>query len=208
MVRLAKTAMKMLCLSSLLFTSNLFAATCFEKSPNFINLGEEYYDFEEPLKLSNAEQNQIEAIFRQVHDERKWRGQGTHIECFGTDNAPEEQVNNLKLRVKTESNENLHIAFNAEIKNLDNGITRNERLDILGNTPIFSFESKGSNHFTFTEKYRSASGAVKQNSKRFTRLVENLYEIKLNGSQFQFIKNYYINGVFVARDEWYLSPSR
>lgn len=186
------------------FTSNVIAATCYDQSQGLMNEGEEYYNLEEPVTLSNDEQNQIKSLFKQLQG--KWKGNGIHIECLGPDNAPEEQINNVKLRIKTESNGPLHIAFNSEIKNLKNSVTRTDRMDLLGTTPAFSFKSLGQNHLTFSEKYRSASGGIKNGNKRFTRLIENVYEIKLNGSHFKLIKTYYINGIYVAKDEWNLQP--
>jgi hypothetical protein len=203
MNRLAKTAMKMLCLSALLFTSNIFAA-CYDKSPSFKALGEEYYNLEEPLTLSNEEQNQVKSLFKQLRG--KWSGKGTHIDCLGPDSAPREKVSRLKLRVKMESKNTMHVAFNSEIKNLESGVTRKEKIDILGKIPVFTFVILGPNHIKFTEKYRSASGVVKQNKKRFTRLVENIYELNKMGEKLHFVKRYYINGIYVGTDEWHLSP--
>lgn len=205
MPRSAKACIRTLILSVLVFTSNAFAATCYERSPNLDSLGDEYYNLDEPMTLSNVQQDQVKTLFRQLRD--KWRGAGTHMECLGPDDAPEEKVFATQLWAKTESNNPLHIAFNTKIKNLDNGVSYTERTDLLGNTPVFSFESISTNHIVFAEKYRSATGVVKKNKTRFTRLVENIYDISLNNDKFHFIKLYYINGIYVAKDEWHLYPA-
>lgn len=220
----AKTCIKVIFVCTLFLSSIATAATCYDPSPNLANQGDEYYNLEEPITLSNAEQDQIQSLFEQLRG--NWNGQGTHLECLGPDSAPEERLNNVKLSLKTESNNSQHIAFNAEIKNLGNRVTRQEKIDLIGQTPIFAFESIANNHIVFSEKYRTASGVVKQNKKpltsektstasgtekknkkRFTRLIENVYEINLTGNNLHFIKYYYINGIYVAKDDWLLNAS-
>ena len=219
----ARTCIKLIFLSTILLSKSVIAASCYDPSPNLADQADEYYNLEEAITLSNEEQNQIKALFEQLRG--NWTGQGTHSECYGPDSAPDERINQVKLKLKTESNNALHIAFNTEIKNTDNGITRQERMDLIGPNPIFSFEAIADNHIVFSEKYRTATGVLKQNKKpstseknntpsevekqkkkRFTRLVENVYEIKLMENQFHFIKYYYINGIYVAKDDWLLSP--
>ncbi|HSR01560.1 MAG TPA: hypothetical protein VLM20_02100, partial [Methylophilaceae bacterium] len=163
-----------------------------------------YYNLEKAIALSNDEQNKIKSLFEELRG--SWSGQGTHTECFGPDSAPEERTSNVKLNLKTESNNALHIAFITEIKNMDNGITRQERINLIGKNPIFSFDAIANNHIIFSEKYRSASGVPQKDKKRFTRLIENVYEIKLMDNELLFIKYYYINGVYVAKDDWLLNP--
>jgi hypothetical protein len=204
-MQVAKTCIKSVFLCSVFLTNTAIAASCYDPSPNLADQGDEYYNLERPIALSNAEQNQIKFLFEQLRG--NWAGQGTHTECFGLDSAPEERVSNVKLNLKTESNDPLHIAFNAEVKNMDNGVTTPERVDLIGQNPLFSFDVIADNHITFSEKYRSASGVAKQSKKRLTRLIENIYEIKLTGNQLHFIKYYYLNGVYVAKDDWVLNSS-
>ena len=203
MITSAKVGIRTLLLCVLFLASNAFATDCYEKSPNFANQEDEYYNFENPITLSNDEQNQVNSLFKQLRG--KWKGKGIHIECLGPDNAPEERKNNTKIKTKAESGGSLSLSFNSEIKNLDNSVTHNERTDLLGNNPIFSFESRGSHHIVFAEKYRSSNTTRNHDNKRFSRLVENVYEIKLNNGQLHLIKLYYINGIYVAKDEWNLS---
>lgn len=203
-MQVASTCIKSLFLCAIFMTNTVIAATCYDPSPNLADQADEYYNLEKAITLSNAEQNQIKSIFEQLRG--NWSGQGTHTECYGSDSAPDERVSQVKLKLKTESNNALHIAFNTEIKNTDNGITRQERIDLIGPNPIFSFEAIADNHIVFSEKYRTATGVVKQDKKRFTRLVENIYEIELTRNQLHFIKYYYINGVYVAKDDWLLNP--
>ena len=220
----ARTCIKLIFLCTIFFSKSVIAASCYDPSPNLAYQADEYYDLEKAITLSNEEQNQIKSLFEQLSG--KWTGQGTHSECYGPDSAPDERINQVKLKLKTESNNALHIAFNTEIENTDNGITRQERMDLIGPNPIFSFEAITDNHIVFSEKYRTATGVLKPNKKpstsdkntnqsevekqkkkRFTRLVENVYEIKLMDNQLHFIKYYYINGVYVAKDDWLLDPT-
>ncbi len=198
------TCIKLIFLCTILLSKSVTAASCYDPSPNLADQADEYYNLEEAITLSNEEQNKIKSLFEQLRG--NWTGQGTHSECFGPDSAPDERTNQVKLKLKTESNNAMHIALNAEIKNTENGITRQERMDLIGPNPLFSFEAMTDNHIIFSEKYRTATGLVKQNKKRLTRLVENVYEIKLMENQFHFIKYYYINGVYVAKDDWLLNP--
>ncbi len=219
----ARTCIKLIFLFTILLSKSVIAASCYDPSPNLVDQGDEYYNLEEAITLSNDAQNQIKSLFEQLRG--NWIGQGTHSECYGSDSAPDERINQVKLKLKTESNNALHIVFNTEIKNIDNGITRQERINLIGKNPIFSFETMTDNHIVFSEKYRTSTGVLKQNKKpstteknstpsenekqkkkRFTRLVENVYEIKLINNRLLFIKYYYINGVYVAKDDWLLDP--
>ncbi len=200
----ARTCIKLIFLCAFLLSKSVIAASCYDPSPNLGDQGDEYYNLEEAITLSNDAQNQIKSLFEQLRG--RWSGQGTHMECFGPDSAPEERISNIKLNLKTESNDSLHIAFNTEIKNSDNGVTTSERIDLIGQNPIFSFDAVANNHIIFSEKYRSASGVAKKDKKRFTRLIENIYEIKLMNNQLHFSKHLYLNGTYVAKDDWLLDP--
>lgn len=199
MMQVTKSFIKLVLMCAFLISNIANGAGCFEPSPNLEALGDEYYDLDKEITLANDAKDLIEALFESIHG--NWKGNGVHIECFGTENAPEERTDDIKITVKTELSQPLNLVLNVEVNYIKDGITQGDRINLIGTTPLYAFESVDTNHITFYEKYRSSTG------KKFSRLVENFYEIKLNGNNLHLIKIYYINGIYVAKDDWLLNPT-
>lgn len=199
MMQVTKTFIKLLFICTFLNSTIANAAGCFEPSPNLTALGDEYYDLDKEITLANDDKDLIEAVFESIHGH--WKGNGVHIECFGTENAPEVRTDDIKITVKTELSQPLNLVLNVEVNYINDGITQGDRINLIGTTPLYAFESVDTNHITFYEKYRTASGSNR------SRLVENFYDIKLNGNNLHFTKIYYINGIYVAKDDWLLNPT-
>lgn len=234
---LKKNIPAILILSTLVFTHHATAKDCYEKSPNFSDQGEEYYNLEEPITLSNKDQDQIKSLFRKI--EGKWKGALISTECKGSDNAPKLKIREGIVTAKIKSNTGTGLIAKATLSYPQKRIKRAENLSLLGKAPIFGFDFPDKNHFVFSEKYRRANVKRKTSKKttsntgnifsrifstitgnatvanntnkpsktRTSRLIEIIYDINLNAGTLTFTRSYYTNGVYTGEERWVMYPS-
>lgn len=180
-------------LSMLLYTNNVAATKCYEKSPNLISLKDKYYNLETIKILTAEEKTKLNTLFDKIEGE--WKGDLIHIECKGPDSAPRRRSKTASIEsiIKLKSNNN--VTFSAN-KSYTNNVTRNEILTLLGDLRIFELEFLNMNSIVFSERGR------KKNVTKGSRLTETIYKITLNHDSLIFVRSYYSYGVFVAEEKW------
>lgn len=179
-------------LSTLIFSNDIVAKDCYEKSPNLISLKDKYYDIDVIKKLSDDDKTKLNTLFDKI--EGKWKGESSYSECKGPDRAPKivSKSFTIESSIKLDSNSNLIISAK---KSYSNNVTKREVITLLGNLRIFELKLS-KNTLIFSERARL------RNVNKSSRMVETIYEITLNSNSLIFIRSYYSNGVFVAEEKW------
>lgn len=180
-------------LSMLIYTKNVSAKDCYEKSPNLTTLKDKYYDVDTVKVLSDIEKTKLENLFDKIKG--KWEGESTYTECKGPDRAPRKESKNSAIVVKIKSNSIDNLLIVAK-KSYPNNITKYDGLELLGDLRISEFNFLNDNSLVFSER------AFKKNDNGSSRFVETIYEITFNRKSLILIRNYYSNGVFVAEEKW------
>lgn len=182
-----------LLLSMFIYTTNVTAMDCYEKSPNFISLKDKYYDVETVKVLSDIEKIKLENLFDNIKG--KWEGESTYTDCTGPDRAPRKKIKKAAIDVKIKSNSNDSLLIVAK-KSYPNNITKYDGLELLGDIRIFEFNFLNDNNLFFSER------AFKKNDNGSSRHTETIYKITFKRKSLILVRNYYSNGVLVAEDKW------
>jgi hypothetical protein len=200
-----------LLLSSYLFTNHALASECYEQSPNLINLGDEYYDFDNIKVFSNDEKEKLNHLFTQLSG--KWEGKSKIVDCYGPDNDAEKKVKAAIIKTETQRSSSGSLTMNVKQKIIEDRTNNTEVLTLLDPTNTFQFQFLSDTHLIFSEKYRRGS-IIKKDTKdkdkdkiqklRSSRLIENIYELSLDGGSFTLLRSYYTNGVYTGGEEWTL----
>ena len=140
-----------LLLSTIIFTNHVVASECYEQSPNLVNLGDKYYDFDNIKTFSNEEKEKLAILFSKLSG--KWKGKSIMIDCVGPDNAPEKKLKNAIIKTDNLQNSNVSLTLNFNQKILEDRVNNAESLTLLDPSNIFEFEFKSDDHIIFSEKY-------------------------------------------------------
>lgn len=147
-----KTNIAAVLMLSIPFCANAAAGDCYEKSPNLINIGSEYYNLENTTTLSAEEKQRANNLFTKINGE--WKGEATILECSGPDNAPKTKISKATVRLKANFTSNGSLNLNANKSYIKERLNRPESLVLLSDTPFFEFEFISNDHFIFYEKFR------------------------------------------------------
>jgi len=185
----------LLCIS--LFTSIVNASVCFEKSPNFVNLNDEYFNIENGHLLTDIEKRTLSTFFEKIDD--RWEGDVFITECTGSDEEPVEENLAATLDTSVTFESNGYLSILADMVNKKEKISGQKTLNLLGNVNAFYADFTGSSSIVYSERYlrRNAGGGGAQH-------IENIYHIIYSGDSLTINFSYYISGVLTAREEWSL----
>lgn len=141
-----------LILSTLICANQAIAKDCYEKSPNWTASDDTYYDLDKTVTLTNEEQNKVNNLFNKVTG--KWKGNITYIECRGPDSAPETKMRKGLVTAQIKSATKNSLAIEAHFNYIKDRIKQSESIELLGNSPVFTFKFIDDDHLSFSEKYR------------------------------------------------------
>lgn len=187
----------------LAFTHHAAASECYDASPNLTSLGDQYYDFDQFKTFSNDEQDQLNAFFKRLSG--KWEGHSIIIDCFGPDTDPEKKVKNATIKAKNKAHQKNSLQIKYTQRIIEDRVNKSELMTLLDNNSVFEFTFLSDNHLAFSEKYRKGNYVKGKKKKSYrNRLVETIYEVKLNGDVFTLFRSYYSNGVYTGEEKWTL----
>jgi len=137
-------------LSTLLISHLSFAASCYEQSPNYVSLGDKYYDIENNTPLTASDKKIVNTSLKKMVG--NWEGKGTLFQCLGPESAPIAETKQFTLlaKVSTNSSNELHVdaekyLLNEKIKSQDHlfffGAANNYRSALITSNKIILVES-------------------------------------------------------------------
>ena len=179
------------------FGNNVHALSCYEKSPNYVNLADEYFNLESPRYLSDKDKEMLNTLYSKI--EGKWEGELQEIECKGPDSNPRMEYDNYELNAEISPTSNAGLTIRAEKYNVTQKIRKGTTVTLLNNTPTFEFNFVTDDHLIFSDRYR------RRNVNGSSRLNEYIHEIKINGNTLEIKISLYVNGVHVSEEIWTLT---
>lgn len=183
-------------LIALFSLSSVQALTCYEKSPNYIALGDAYFDVEDNLILTSQDEKAAKSLLKTLKG--KWRGHIVETECTGPDRSPEEKTKQIDVKAKWFTSSTSLLALNLNKKYLEGedvkiGYTKGGKLELLNKDTIFDFTISG-NQINATEKQRRNF-----DDRSNSRLVEIFSSIIVGENSVMIELTHYSNGVYVLK---------
>ena len=186
-----------LILSMAALSNNAQALTCYEKSPNYSNLGDEYFNLETPRVLSDNDREMLNALYSKI--EGDWEGELREIECKGPDSNPRMEYNNYELNADITPSTNGGLTIRADKYDATKKIRKGTTIKLLDNTSTFEFNFVTGDHLVFSDRFR------RRNVSGGSRLNEYINDIKINGDTLEITISLYVNGVYVSEEIWTLT---
>jgi len=186
-----------LMLSMTALSNNAQALNCYEKSPNFTTLGDEYFNIENPRVLSDNDREMLNALYSKI--EGKWEGELREIECKGPDRNPRQEHSNFELTAEIIPTTNGGLTIRADKYDATQKIRKGTTIELLDNTSTFEFNFVTSDHLIFSDRYR------RRNANGSSRLNEYINDIKINSDTLEITISLYANGVHVSEEIWTLT---
>lgn len=202
MIKTAKLFFSVLLVSTFTWNQAAFAQACYDQSPNLTSQGDDYYNFDKPVKLTSRENKQLTQLLKRM--DKAWKGSLQQIDCIGPDQAPERNTKKAKVNVKANLDSSTRLAVYAEKRFIKNGVNNSDHFVIPSLENTFELSLEG-NTLTFAEKYRKANVARGDSKRRSSRLVETIYKIAAIGNTLKVVRSFYSNGVFVGEEKWMLT---
>lgn len=162
------------------------AQQCFEPSPNFMALGDAYFNINDAEELNG--ENPAVQFLQTLEDE--WRGSVDEIECYGSDENP--RLEERKADVTADISQSSSALLVADLtKTYRHGTVSGDKVFLLDKTSVFNMQAL-KNEVRATERLRR----VWANSG--SQLIEIFSTIRLVTDDQLFIDwQMYSNGVFV-----------
>jgi len=182
--------------SLFIIMNNVFAKECYEKSPNLVQLKDDYFKFTPNIKISDKDRVLLNELYKNIKGQ--WKGSILHTACKGPDKAPTKTLKEVDATVEFYTTNN-YLVINSKRFKDDRSIGKQRKLRLLGDEGLFNFKFINNNSLVFTEIL------FKKNATSGTRLLESLYELELNGDKITFTIVDYVNGVFVFDEKWSLT---
>jgi len=158
-------------LSTLLVSNISFAASCYEKSPNLISLGDQYFDLENTKSLTHSDKNALNSALKKMVG--NWKGKGSTFQCIGPELDPtaENKPFTLSAKITTNASNELHIETEKHLT--DEKIRFYEHLFFFGDVNSYQSVSITANKIVFEEKFRPETGKPKPETERETAESES-----------------------------------
>jgi len=195
-------------LSTLLVSHFSFAASCYEKSPNYDLLGDKYFDLDNNVPLTDSDKRILNSSLRKLVG--NWKGIGSTFECVGPERDPIAENNKFTLLAKifTNSSDELHV--DAEKQFLVDESKSNDRLFFFGANSYRTI-SITPNKIVLIESFRQVrikNGSEKNPNKKalskFRPFYELIHTIEHSGTHFDYNLRRYINGSLAIEERWQL----
>ncbi len=181
-------------LGTLLVSNTSFAASCNERSPNLISLGDNYYDLD-VVPLTPEDRKAIISIAKKMVGH--WKGEGTRFQCTGSDEDPgvENSTISLTANIAIDSSGALQINTEKYIKE--------ERVRFQDTLVLFSNLAEQSaaiipNGFEVIEKFRSKT------NEKYRPLTEIIHSVTYSRQSLIYTLSIYANGYLAEQEHWKL----
>ncbi len=193
MIRSNHTGIAML-LSALLISNISIAASCYERSPNLISLGDQYYDLD-VVPLTPEERKAIIAIAKKMVGH--WRGEGTLFQCIGPDDNPVVENRTLSLTA------NMAIDASGALQITTEKYIKEDNMRFTDNLVLFSNLAEQSasiipDGFEVIEKFRPKT------NEKYRPLTEIIHSVTYGQSNLTYRLSRYINGYLAIEERWEL----
>lgn len=170
------------------FSFNAQALNCEEKSPQLIQQGDEYYNFEENIPLTRQQIKSIETMFSDLN--RRLEGSSVVIECINKNGSFEQivKVQEIKANVKVESDGKIVMTLSAYLPSERRGFE--EVIEYLNSNSTYILKELTANQMQVISRYRRVNGAGTSS------LHEIVADISVNKDALSIQSTLFINGYF------------
>ncbi|MGI9275617.1 MAG: hypothetical protein ACR2PT_12325 [Endozoicomonas sp.] len=178
----------------------LQAFTCYEKSQDLIRLGDDYYDMDNPVELTDKTRKNLKTLYKRLTGE--WTGHIEEIDCKGPESAPRQELkaHTASTTITPGLSDSLKLRFEKYSK--EENVTRNELLELVSPDIIFDIQAS-KNSIRLQEKYRISSAdnfirdfdpTDRRRLKRGPIFYERLIDLKTARNTLSITIRYFING--------------
>ncbi len=194
-------------LSALLASHSSFATSCYEESPNYVLLGDKYYDLDNSKPLTADDKKRINVIVKNLAG--NWKGTGSTFQCIGSELNPAVKNEPLILTAKLSTNSSNELHIDIEKYHVDEKFKSDEHPFYFGNANSYQSVSVTANKIVIEERLRHAIMQVKSNigkkdQKNFNQFYEMLHSIEHGEKHFNYTLRKYINGRLAIEERWKL----
>lgn len=168
--------------------------TCYQLSPNAVELGEAYYALDREIKLTDEAETALTQALKTLSG--NWQGTLIETSCTGSDEAPKKEVIKLKTTANLSINSKDELRIEAQKHGYANDIERGETIILFNREGIYNFRS-GDNAIISAEKIRLAANKA-------SRLLETISHLSFNDDTLALTIDIYSNGVYVQTLEFLL----
>ena len=179
------------------FVNSSHAMNCFEKSPNYKDLEDEYFNIEKTREFSDKEKDLLNDVLKKA--EGKWKGFSKEINCKGSDKHPRQEIKKADLIAQTRYMSSGDLSIQLEKYFSEDKIRKIQTINLFKGVRVFEFNFKGESGFTFSERYRRMIANGK------TRLVEIIRDIEIKEKRLVLKTAVFVNGVYVSEEIFTLS---
>ncbi|MCF6354231.1 MAG: hypothetical protein L3J26_03870 [Candidatus Polarisedimenticolaceae bacterium] len=181
-------------LSALLVSNISSAASCNERSPNLILLGDKYYDLD-VVPLTPKDRKVIISIAKKMVGH--WKGEGTRFQCTGSDEDPGVENRTISLTANIAINSSGALQINTE------KYIKEERVRFQDTLMLFSNLAEQTaaivpDGFEVIEKFRPKT------NEKYRPLIEIIHRITYSRQNLIYTLSVYANGYLAEQEHWKL----
>jgi len=195
-------------LSTFLVSHPGFAASCYEKSPNYDLLGDKYFDLDNSTPLTASDKKILDSSLRKIVG--NWKGIGSTFECVGPELDPVAENNKFTLSAKISTNSSNELHVDVEKQLLVDKSKSNDHLFFFGANSYRTI-SITPNKIILVESFRqvriknrSEKDPNKKAREKFRPFYELIHTIEHSGTHFDYNLRRYINGSLAIEERWQL----
>ncbi len=180
-----------------LYSHNVMAASCDEKSPAYVAQGDKYFDIENVAKITEKQKKAIKKIFSRVKTNLK--GKGNTAVCFVGENGKlDKQLEPEKYKAKFSVQADGVISLSIDAEKLKQRVTYNETFTFFNTYSMFVIKKITDNSVEAVSKYRISRSAKGAGGKKITKSIlrEEIVKLTSHGKGFKIKSTTYVNGYF------------
>ncbi len=163
---------------------------CFEASPAFKQLNDDYYDLSQGIELLPSEVKQVQTLTKKLKG--KWQGSLEEIYCYGSDQSP--RIKNSKNKVEaiiTSDSKDL-LVINLEVFDQGKGSNKKDKLYIVTKGQLYQLQLSEGN-IESNRKVKASSGMFSK------RIRESVISLSFKQRTMILVADFYSQGHFEAR---------
>jgi len=180
-----------------LYSFNVMAASCDEKSPTYVEQGDKYTDIEDVARITEKQKESLKKIFSTVKTNLK--GTGSTTVCFVDENGKmDKHVEAEKYKAKFSLQDNGVITLSIDAEKLKQGATYNESQTFFNTYSMFVIKKITDNSVEAISKYRISRSAKGTGGKKTTKSIlrEEIVKLTSHGKGLEIASTTYINGYY------------
>ena len=172
---------------------SVYADSCYNKSPNLRQLGNDgYYSLKHPIRLSSVQQEFLNNLFSSMQGQ--WTGSSTITTCLGSEKNSRVVTNQFNINTTIARSTGLKIRLDTKKYNSETKITSSIKT-FIDTTSLFDIATTNDS-VTLTQRYRTASGSI---------LSEWIINIKHSQDSLYISSELFNNGIFASSEQMILS---